>query len=181
MGGSPPFVLAGRRIVVRGIVAPYVAGQKVKVSFYRDGRKIAVKLVSVLAVGNGAGAVPLGFSSCQAGLVQVRAAHYATPQQAAFSGALGAGARRRRQPRARRPAGQSVRLLQSELNALHYAVPLNGVFDEATGRALIAYRKMTGLARVPYAGSEGLRAACSAAPAAFTCATRATAATWRPI
>ena len=38
-----------------------------------------------------------------------------------------------------------MRLLQSELNALHYAVPLSGVFDEATGRALIAYRKMTGL------------------------------------
>ncbi len=48
--------------------------------------------------------------------------------------------------------GPSVRLLQSELNALHYAVPLNGVFDEATGRALVAYRKMTGLERVPYAG-----------------------------
>jgi peptidoglycan hydrolase-like protein with peptidoglycan-binding domain len=45
-----------------------------------------------------------------------------------------------------------VRLLQSELNALHYAVPLSGVFDEATGRALIAYRKMTGLARAPLAG-----------------------------
>ena len=44
--------------------------------------------------------------------------------------------------------GPSVRLLQSELNALHYVVPLDGVFDEATGRAVIAYRKVTGLARV---------------------------------
>jgi peptidoglycan hydrolase-like protein with peptidoglycan-binding domain len=48
--------------------------------------------------------------------------------------------------------GPSVRLLQSELNVLHYAVPLSGVFDEGTGRTLIAYRKMTGLERVPYAG-----------------------------
>jgi len=44
--------------------------------------------------------------------------------------------------------GPSVRLLQSELNALHYVVPLDGVFDEATGRAVIAYRKVTGLERV---------------------------------
>ena len=28
-------------------------------------------------------------------------------------------------------------------------MPLNGVFDEATGRAVIAYRKLTGLERVP--------------------------------
>ena len=51
-----------------------------------------------------------------------------------------------------------MRLLQSELNALHYAVPLNGVFDEGTGRALIAFRKMTGLERVDYAGRRRLRA-----------------------
>jgi peptidoglycan hydrolase-like protein with peptidoglycan-binding domain len=145
--GNPPFVIAGERMVVRGIVVPYVAGQKVKVSFYRDGRKVQVKTVSVLAVGNGAGQFHIGYSSAGQGLVQARAAHYATPQQAAFtgrsksvrfvSGALGPGAH-----------GPSVRLLQSELNALHYVVPLDGVFDEATGRAVIAYRKMTGLERV---------------------------------
>jgi hypothetical protein len=45
-----------------------------------------------------------------------------------------------------------VRLLQSELGVLHYAVPLTGVFDEGTGRALIAYRKMTGMNRTAYAG-----------------------------
>jgi hypothetical protein len=147
--GKPAFVIAGGRMVVRGIVVPYVAGQKVKVSFYREGRKIEVKTVSVQAVGNGAGQFHLGFSSASAGLVQARAAHYATPEQVAFAGRsenvhfaspnLSGGA-----------SGPSVRLLQSELNELHFAVPLSGVFDEGTGRAVIAYRKMTGLARVPY-------------------------------
>jgi hypothetical protein len=145
--GKPPFVIAGGRMVVRGIVVPYVGGQKVKVSFYRDGRKVEVKTVSVLAIGNGAGQFHVGYSSARAGLVQARAVHYVTPEQAAFTGRsenvrfaspdLGSGSR-----------GPSVRLLQSELNALHFVVPLNGVFDEATGRAVIAYRKMTGLARV---------------------------------
>jgi peptidoglycan hydrolase-like protein with peptidoglycan-binding domain len=151
--GSPPFELVGGRMVVRGIVVPYVAGQRVKVSFYRDGRKVGVKTVSVLALGNGAGQFHLGYSSGSAGLVEARAAHYATPQQGAFTGRsrgvrfisanLEIGAR-----------GPSVRLLQSELNALHYVVPLNGVFDEATGRAVVAYRKMTGLARVPTADAR---------------------------
>jgi len=151
VGGSPPFALLGQRIAVRGIVTPYVGGQTVKVSFYRDGRKVAVKTVSVLAVGNGAGQFHINYVSGFPGLVQARAAHYETPQQGAFSG---------RSPGVRYvtanlgPGGQgpSVRLLQSELDVLHYAVPLTGSFDEGTGRALIAYRKMTGLERVPDAG-----------------------------
>jgi peptidoglycan hydrolase-like protein with peptidoglycan-binding domain len=147
--GKPPFVIAGSRLVVRGIVVPYVGGQKVKVSFYREGRKVEVKTVSVLAIGNGAGQFHIGYSSGSAGIVQARAVHYATPEQVAFAGKseevhvaspnLSQGA-----------SGPSVRLLQSELNALHFVVPLNGVFDEATGRAVIAFRKMTGLSRVPY-------------------------------
>jgi peptidoglycan hydrolase-like protein with peptidoglycan-binding domain len=150
--GSPPFELVGGRIAVRGLVTPYVAGQQVKVSFYREGRKVGVKTVSVLAV-KGAGQFQINFASHDAGLVEARAAHYATSQQGAFSARspgvrfvnpnLGPGAR-----------GQSVRLLQSELDVLHYAVPLSGVFDEGTGRALIAFRKVTGLERMPYAGRQ---------------------------
>jgi peptidoglycan hydrolase-like protein with peptidoglycan-binding domain len=153
VGGTPLFAIAGRRFVVRGIVIPYVAGQKVKLSFYREGRKLGVQTVSVLPVGNGAGQFHVGLTSHFSGLVQVRAAHYATPQQAAFSGRsrsltvvnpnLGPGT-----------SGLSVRTLQSELWNLHYVVPLNGVFDEATGRALIAYRKMNNLNRIAYSGSE---------------------------
>jgi hypothetical protein len=149
--GSPPFALAGAGIVVRGLVTPYVAGQRVKVSFYRSGAKVEVRTVNVLASAAGAGQFHINFKSAEAGLVEARAAHYATPQQALFSARspgvhfvhvnLGPGTQ-----------GQSVRLLQSELDALHYAVPLSGSFDEGTGRALIAFRKMAGLERVAYAG-----------------------------
>jgi peptidoglycan hydrolase-like protein with peptidoglycan-binding domain len=154
--GKPPFLIARSRLVLRGVVIPYVGGQKVKVSFYRDGRKTEVKTVSVVAIGNGAGQFHIGYSSGNPGTVQARAVHYATPQQAAFAGRsqqvhiaspnLSQGAR-----------GPSVRLLQSELNALHFVVPLNGTFDEATGRAVVAFRKVTGLARVPYTDSSVFR------------------------
>ena len=43
--GNPAFLIAGQRMIVRGVVAPYVAGQRVKLSVYRDGRKVAVKVV----------------------------------------------------------------------------------------------------------------------------------------
>ncbi|HEX3510738.1 MAG TPA: L,D-transpeptidase [Solirubrobacteraceae bacterium] len=153
VGGSPPFSTVGRRVTIRGIVTPYVAGQTVKVSFYRDGKKVSVQARAVAALGTGSGAFTASYASPLPGLVQARVAHYATPLQAQFTGRapavryvqvnLGPGA-----------SGPSVRLLQSELDVLHYAVPLSGVLDEGTGRALIAYRKMNGLERVPYAGRQ---------------------------
>jgi peptidoglycan hydrolase-like protein with peptidoglycan-binding domain len=153
VGGTPAFALDGRHIVVRGTVVPYVGGQRVKLSIYREGRKVGVRTVSVVAIGNGAGEFHVSYSSAATGVVQVRGAHYLTAQQAAFSARspsvhfvsanVGPGAH-----------GPSVRLLQSELDVLHYAVPLSGVFEEGTGRALVAYRKMTGLARVPLAGAQ---------------------------
>ncbi len=153
VGGSPPFALAGQRIVLAGSVKPYVAGQKVKLSVYRQGRKVAVLYAAIQPGPAASGRFRVGFRSAYSGAVDIRGAHYANAQQGAFSARaplvrfvwpeLGLGA-----------SGQSVRLLQSELDVLHYAVPLTGVLDEGTGQALIAYRKLNGLERVPYAGRQ---------------------------
>ncbi len=153
VGGSPPFALPGQRLVVRGVVSPYVGGQTVSVGFYRDGRAVQTKTVAVEAVGNGTGQFRASYVSAYAGLVQARAAHAASAQQGAFSG-RSLNVRYVNPNVAPGDRGASVRLLQSELDVLHFAVPLSGVFDEGTGRALIAYRKMTGLARIPAAGAS---------------------------
>ena len=152
-GGSPLFALVGRRIVVRGIVSPYVGGQAVKVGFYVDGREVRATSVAVAAIGNGEGQFHVDFTGARAGLVQARATHDATAQQGAFS-ARSQGVRFVNPNLGEGAQGQSVRVLQSELDTLHYAVPLTGSLEEGTGRALIAYRKMTGLERVPYAGRQ---------------------------
>ncbi len=173
---------SGRRIVVRGIVTPYVAGQTVKVSFYRDGAQGGRRTSSACCpTGNGAGQFHVGFTSHYA-RAACRRARRTTPraQQAARSAAARPRCSSSTRTSARAPAGQSVRLLQSELDVLHYAVPLTGVFDEGTGRALIAYpqddRPRTGARTRAGRCSSGWRAA----RAASTCATAATAATSRP-
>ncbi|MGH2864427.1 MAG: L,D-transpeptidase [Solirubrobacteraceae bacterium] len=153
VGGRPRFAIVGRRVLVHGTVTPYVSGQSVSVGFYLDGHEMGVKTVSVLAGGGGAGSFEVAFTSASAGLLQVRVAHVATAQQSAFSAQLG-GVRYVHPNLGLGARGQSVRLLQSELKALHYAVPLTGVIDEGTGQALIAYRKLTGLERIPYAGTH---------------------------
>jgi lipoprotein-anchoring transpeptidase ErfK/SrfK len=121
------------------------------VSFSLDGRSVGAESAAVLPGRGGAGQFEVGFSSRTAGLLQARVAHGGTPQQGAF-GASAPGVRFVNPNVTAGAKGQSVRLLQAELDALHYAVPLSGAFEEGTGRALIAYRKMTGLERVPAAG-----------------------------
>jgi hypothetical protein len=154
--GTPPAAIVGAQIVVQGVVKPYVAGQAVKISFYRDGRKVEVKTLRLTPTGRGAGQFHLSFSTASAGQVQARAVHYATPAQAQFSG---------RSPTVRFASpnvsngarGPAVRVLQSELNALHYAVPLDGLFDAATARAVISYRKVAGLELVPSTNTQLFR------------------------
>jgi hypothetical protein len=146
--GRSRFLLTGERLVVRGVVRPFEVGQRVTVRFARNGRRVATSTVSVLPGPGGAGRFRLGYTSSWAGLLRVSATHAASPQMGAFAAKpvdvrivaadMREGAR-----------GPGVWLLQSRLSALHYAVPLNGVFDEGTGQAVIAYRKLTGLARVP--------------------------------
>jgi len=49
--------------------------------------------------------------------------------------------------------GAAVRLLQDDLARLRYAVPVNGYYDEATGQAVLAFCKVTGLDRVESANA----------------------------
>jgi len=120
VGGDPLFAPAGKRVVIRGIVIPYVPNQSVKVSFYREGQKVEVKTVAVQAVGNGAGQFHLGFLSRDAGRVIARATHYATPEQAAFIARSRALAFVHTNV-ASGSHGFSVRVMQSELAGLHFA------------------------------------------------------------
>ncbi|HTC71966.1 MAG TPA: hypothetical protein VK655_03710, partial [Solirubrobacteraceae bacterium] len=75
VGGKPLLALVGSRIEVQGSVSPYVAGQKVEVGFYLNGRKLAASSVSVLAAKGASGSFRVGFSSHYAGSLQARAVH----------------------------------------------------------------------------------------------------------
>jgi peptidoglycan hydrolase-like protein with peptidoglycan-binding domain len=151
--GSPPFALLGERIVVRGIVVPYVAGQQVVLSISRNGRHVMSKRVGVSPVGNGAGQFHFAYASSRTGLVSVGAEHAATPQLDAFA-AKAVNVRFERSKIAIGARGGAVRLLQGELAHARYAVPTNGYFDAATARAVLAFRKMTGLERIESADAR---------------------------
>ena len=153
-GGLPvATVIAGGQLRVVGTVRPFVAGEFVFVRTFRFGVKLDTRGVAVRDGGHGVGrfTAVLGVGGRPA-QVHVRVSHPAS--------ALQAGEDLPDQTvTVVRPAvapGQSsaaARLLQQELAALHYAVPRSGRFDDATARAVIAFRKLTNLARTSDANS----------------------------
>ena len=146
--GRPAFALTGESVVVRGVVAPYVPKQRLVVRFMRDGHEVSSLWASVLPLGNGAGQFHVKYASRTGGIEWATATHSASAQQAAYA-AKSAQVRVLDPDMSEGASGPAVGVLQQQLSRLHYSVPTNGAYDEATGQAVVAFRKMTGLARVP--------------------------------
>jgi peptidoglycan hydrolase-like protein with peptidoglycan-binding domain len=156
--GSDRVTLVGQPWRVRVVMQPWVEGQTATVRFYRHGRRLSTVQVAFQRSATGkSGMALVPFTSRLAARVEVQATHLATP----VMGTLRAKAVRvnvvalRARPGARGPA---VRLLQSRLAALGYVVGQRGLFDQRTARAVLAFRKVTGMARTTTASSEVFRA-----------------------
>ncbi|HEX3391200.1 MAG TPA: L,D-transpeptidase family protein [Solirubrobacteraceae bacterium] len=144
--GHPARAVVGQRFVVRGILTPYVAGQRIALSIYHDGRRVLSRRVGLTPLRGGAAAqFHFAYRPPHSGLLQVRAEHAATPQLAALQ-AKPASVRYEPSQLSIGAGGTAVWILQDELAALRYEVPVSGRFDEATGRAVLAFRKVAGQA-----------------------------------
>ncbi|HEX3519362.1 MAG TPA: L,D-transpeptidase, partial [Solirubrobacteraceae bacterium] len=145
--GKPAFAVLGERILVRGILTPYVPGQTVTLTIFRDGRRVLSRTLAVRPAKHGKGEARLLYASPHSGLVSVRAQHPAT---AALAAARADPAKVRWYSATLLPGSRSpaVHLLQDELARLRYEVPVGGVFDQATARAVLALRKTIGLERI---------------------------------
>lgn len=157
VGGSRATTLTGSRVRVRGTTSTYVFGQSVVVRFYERGRKRAARRVQLLPGPAGSGAFVLSYKPRLPGALSIRAAHDPTPQLAG----LAARAKtidvlpRRVVPRSGRA---SIRALQRRLRRLGYVTGRAGVFDARTARAVLAFRKVTGMERTTSASTAVMRA-----------------------
>jgi lipoprotein-anchoring transpeptidase ErfK/SrfK len=137
---------------VRGEMRPYLAGQTVLVRFFRNGRKIHQQVEQLQPINGGtAGMFRTPFRAKVAGTVSVQAVHLATPEiDTVRSGKV--------RVNVLKPAvtnGPIVRLLQKGLAKLRYSTSRSGIYDDATARSVMAWRKVTGMAR-NYSASEGV-------------------------
>jgi peptidoglycan hydrolase-like protein with peptidoglycan-binding domain len=156
--GGDRVALVGQPWRVRVVMQPWIDGQTATVRFYRHGHRIAAVPVAFQRSPTGkSGMAVVPFTSKLSARVEVRASHLANP----VMGTLVAKPVRvnvvplHASPGARGPA---VRLLQSELSSLGYVVGKRGLFDDRTGRAVLAFRKVAGMARTTNASSEVFKA-----------------------
>jgi hypothetical protein len=152
--GANAGTLKGRSFSIRGVLRPYVAGEKVVVRVYRDGRKIRAKtLIPQPVPGNQAGVITLKIGAPKSGRLAIQASHKATP----LLGTVRAKTLRLRVVLPEAAPGQrgpAVTFLQTRLAALHYRVPRSGVYDAGTQRAVMAFRKVAGMSRTYVANSQ---------------------------
>ncbi|MEJ7892984.1 MAG: L,D-transpeptidase [Solirubrobacteraceae bacterium] len=142
--GGEQVALTGDEVRVKGRLKPAVGGgQRVQLRLNSGGRNLKTRKVTVKP--NGRFAVPMRLKAVT-GKVTISAIHKA-------SGKIKRAQARRVKLRAYAPSlsfgsdGPVAGLFNRELRKLKYAAPRSGTYDSATGRAVMAYRKVNGLPR----------------------------------
>ena len=157
VSGTRASALVGQQWRVRVVLKPLVPGQTAVVRFYRDGHRVQAAQLPLAPSPTGQSAFfVFNFASRTAGRIVVKATHFATPQLGTIKAkAVGVSVVT---PSARPGArGPIVRLLQGQLARLGYVVGQPGLYDARTARAVLAFRKVTGMARTEIASSDVLR------------------------
>ena len=156
VGGLRATALTGARLRVRGATAVFAPGETITVRFFIAGRKRAARRVTLQPGADGGGAFVLSYRPLRPGPLVVRATHDETP----VLGAIVAKAPsvdvlpRRVLPRSGRA---SIRALQRRLKRLGYVTGAPGSFDARTARAVLAFRKVTAMARTTSASPSFMR------------------------
>jgi hypothetical protein len=142
VAGKTEVVLRKQSFRLNGAMAPAAPGQQVKLQLFRNGKRIRTVRVAVRPDGTFTRRMP----TRRQGRISIRVVHDASPQLGAADGPKVSV--QVIEPSASQGAsGPLIRLLQRGLDKLGYAVPRNDSFDAATGRAVMAFRKVNGLAR----------------------------------
>ncbi len=139
--------VTGRPLRIEGRIVPYVPGQSVKVRIWRGHKLLkAVTVAPKPTRTRKTATFSVRFDPRRSGDVQIFALHERTAEQrrlvaravlSVLTPAAGPGT-----------SSPFVALLQQRLAAVGYASPQSGVYDAATERAVLAFRKVNGMPRI---------------------------------
>ncbi len=153
IGGTRATTLVRSPVRVLGAVGAFVPGEQITIRATSNGHKVLARRVALQAGEAGAGRFALSYRPVRSGRLVISAVHDPTP-------ALGALTARGHSvdvlPRKVGPASpkSAVRALQRRLGRLGYVVGAGGAFDARTQRAVLAFRKVTGMPRTTEASSN---------------------------
>jgi len=138
-------------VPVNGTVEPFVAGQHVAVTFYLNGHKLLTRNVAVQRKSENVG-------TFQASIVVRKDGKYAASAKHVATAALGGDSTVRKSWRVSFPAlhpgecGRVVKGFKKAMAKMGYASGGGRCFNGRTGREVLAYRKVNGMARTERAG-----------------------------
>ncbi len=140
------------KVPIAGTVTPYVAGQKVEVTYYLSGHSLVRRNVAVRKGAEGSGSFSDSIIIRKDGRYAVSAHHKANPE-------LGGDTTVRKSWRVSFPSlhpgecGKVVRGFKAELAALGYVSGGGSCFNGRLGREVLAYRKVNNMNRSQKAGA----------------------------
>lgn len=140
-----------QKVPVTGTLAPFVAGQKVQVTFYLDGKILFSRNLPVAKAG-GKGTFRTSIEVREDGKYAVAAKHVATPQ-------LGADETVRKSWKVSYPSlhqgqcGDVVLGFKKAMRKMGYIANSGSCFGGKTGRGVLAYRKVNDMTRSTRAGA----------------------------
>ncbi len=157
IGGTRATTLVRSPVRVRGTVGAFVPGQQVTIRATNNGHKVFARQYPIHAGPDGAGAFLLNYRPTRSGRLVIRAVHEAT---AALGELSAVGRSVDVLPRKVGPASpkSAVRVLQRRLARMGYVLGAPGAFDARTQRAVLAFRKVTGMPRTSEASTPVMRA-----------------------
>ncbi|HEU4392954.1 MAG TPA: L,D-transpeptidase [Solirubrobacterales bacterium] len=138
-------------VPVFGTVSPYVAGQRVEVTFYLDGKEL---LTRRLAIGKGKG----GTGSFRTSVIVREDGKYAVSAKHEATAALGGDSTARKSWKVSFPAlhqgqcGDTVVGFKKAMRKMGYIANSGRCFGGKTARGVLAYRKVNDMARSSRAG-----------------------------
>jgi lipoprotein-anchoring transpeptidase ErfK/SrfK len=156
IGGTRATTLVRSPIRVGGTVGAFVPGEQVTIRATSNGHKVYSKKVAIQAGPAGTGVFAFNYRPVRSGRLVLRAVHDPT---AALGPLAAVGPAVDVLPRKVGPASpkSAVRALQRRLKRLGYVVGVRGNFDGRTQRAVLAFRKVAGMARTSVASSALMR------------------------
>jgi lipoprotein-anchoring transpeptidase ErfK/SrfK len=140
-----------QKVPVTGTLAPFVAGERVKVTFYLDGKQLFSRSLSVRQAGN-KGAFRTSITVKENGKYAVAAKHVATPM-------LGADSTVRKSWKVSFPAlrrgqcGDVVLGFKKAMRKMGYIANSGRCYGGKTARGVLAYRKVNDMNRSMRAGA----------------------------
>ncbi|HEU4739384.1 MAG TPA: L,D-transpeptidase [Solirubrobacterales bacterium] len=148
-----------QKVPVTGTLAPFVAGQEVKVTFYLDGKILFSRNLPVSKAG-GKGSFRTSIEVRENGKYAVAAKHVATPE-------LGADETVRKSWKVSFPSlhegqcGDVVVGFKKAMRKMGYIANSGNCFGGKTARGVLAYRKVNGMSRSMRAGAGLVKKAFS--------------------